>query len=338
MVVHHSKSGVLASCALLTLAACSDASAEGAGSGGSGSGAGALPTDPIDLTTAYIYVPEEKLDMSGLTCPFASNEDVNAIYRTILGNAPFVVDKLETDRCVWNNGSAVSMSIERRSLSDKKDPATDKYNLDIEPEIIPLDGPGENAVILTDEVLQGPYSLYFETGGNQINIRLTGLISTKEKLGRLAETVAEKADAVITGPDAEGSASPAGPTLEPCEPYNADQIAQLFGNKEPVTAGGLKDLSTCTYEGSGNPGGIRELHFKYSAEAFNLSRFSPYGEPDKLDRFSVPVYSKATTSYQTTYAIDLGEGHVVLSARFADIEQDEEAVAQLIRNLIERAS
>ncbi|MEM7492148.1 MAG: hypothetical protein AAF296_02130 [Pseudomonadota bacterium] len=290
-----------------------------------------IPETPIDLSTAYTYVPEAR--PTGLTCAFATDDAVNAIRKRPMASAPFTVSFTDTDECRWSNEFAMSVSVKRKRLSDKKDPSTDRYNLDIEPEITTLSAPGSNAVVLSDEILQGPYALYFETDTYQLQIGLLGIATNQDRLVAFANEVATNATATIEVPSAPEPAP--GPTLKPCEVLSGENIGALFSSDAPFSAEGSVELSLCEYKGSDANSNQISISITYSGNSLEPGDITAYNTPERLEGFSLPVFYNASGGTRSTYGIDHETGHIIIRVtRFGS--QDDSDIRAILTNLVGR--
>ena len=291
----------------------------------------ALPIDPIDLSTAYTFVPAEKSNLG--ECGFASLDAVDQLLKRQTENTVFETTLIEPNECVWSNAYTWSVSVARVPIANKISPETDRYNLDIEPNVQTLSSPGQDAVMLSDQILQGPYAVYFESEGKQLQIRLLGVATSSEKLAAFAETVAGNSDAIMVLPEQSSISNE--PTLEPCEVLNGAHIASVFASSEAFSAGALQETSSCEYAGFDANGNRLTLSISFSGDALEPRRLNAYETPERLDEFATPVFRVASGSRSTVYGIDHPNGHIMINVN-GPVQDEDERLSKLISNLTSR--
>ena len=70
-----------------------------------------LPMDPIDLSTAYAFVPTERPALGA--CGFASIDAVNQIPKRLSANTAFSTSLIEANECGWSNDYAGNVAVQR---------------------------------------------------------------------------------------------------------------------------------------------------------------------------------------------------------------------------------
>ena len=290
-----------------------------------------LPTDPIDLSTAYTFVPEENSNLG--ECGFASLDAVNQLLKRQTENTVLETALIEPNECVWSNAYTWSVSVTRVPIADKLSPETDRYNLDIEPNVQTLPSLGQNAVMLSDQILQGPYAVYFEQEDKQLQIRLLGVATSAEQLTVFADTVADNADASLEPPQQSSMSNE--PILEPCQILNGAHMASVFASSEAFSAGALQETSSCEYAGFDAEGNRLTLSISYSGDTLEPQRLSAYSAPERLDGLAAPVFRTKSGSRITVFGIDHADGHILITVS-GMVPDEDERLSKLLSNLISR--
>ncbi|MEO7422692.1 MAG: hypothetical protein ABIU87_09895 [Ornithinibacter sp.] len=197
----------LASAALvlpLLIAGC------GADPGDAGAATTASAGEPAASPSAESVSPqaptsEEPAPVGGDACALLEPAVLDAVMegeKTMLGTAFEFREGLPAPSggfCTWkegNTGLSVQLTLEPTATAEVEDHSGRAYNIDVEPEVEPQDGPGTSAVLLTDPAFKDstgstvPYGYFFVLGDQTIYVKSVGLGLDGAQLRALAEEAA----------------------------------------------------------------------------------------------------------------------------------------------------
>lgn len=177
-------------------------------------------------------------------CPFVSDAAILASVRT-----DFEITRQEVSNtaCRWayNAGFTIDVSIE--DLAGAQPVSERRLNFDVDPVLVPQDGPGTNAMVLNDTAWDTPlpYAYSFEQDGKLVFMQYFGFKTDADIMRPAADEIALRMD---TAPEIQPQQRELAVTFAPCEVWTEGDIRTAFDLDDGVAvAPGARGVSTCTW-------------------------------------------------------------------------------------------
>lgn len=269
-------------------------------------------------------------------CPFVSDEAILASVRT---DFDITRQEVSNTACRWSYNAGFTIDISIEDLEGARPVSERRLNFDVDPVLVPQDGPGSNATVLNDTAWDTPvpYAYSFEQDGKLVFMRYFGFKTDADIMRPAAD---ELALTMGSAPDIAPQWRELAVTFTPCDVWVEGDIRTAFDlGEEVVIAPGASGVSNCAWSVfDDNASGQRTV-------AFNI--FKPNGDEKQEYEYDsyVPFSEDGETHYLRQAPSDFGlyihiitprpEGivHVTVS----DPSDDPTAVAKTLhQNLLGR--
>ncbi|MFT4518731.1 MAG: hypothetical protein ACI9JM_001116 [Halioglobus sp.] len=231
-------------------------------------------------------------------CPFLSDDTVKSAAKT---NYELERREVSNSECRWsyNAGFAITVTVE---ATNKSIPIAERrYNLDVDTELEPQTGPGENAALVSDTAWGKPmpFGYGFELNDDAIFIRVTGMHTDKKRLRATAEEIAKL---LPDAPSIEPQRRTESVTFEPCSVWRDQAVQNTLGLTKDNPFSSHASGNSCVFKAYGDGNGnattltvrFGELDPKYHTKAIEK------GDED-VKGFDFPVSASTEESSFGTY-------------------------------------
>ena len=177
-------------------------------------------------------------------CPFVSDESIKASVRS---DFEIIRREVSNTLCRWSYNAGFSIIVTIEETATAKPISERKYNLDVNPMLLPQDDPGSNAFVLSDTAWDKPlpYAFTFEKDNKLIFIRYTGFKTNPEIMRPVADEIAQR---MLNAPIIEHQLREEVLTFKACDVWTDQDIKIAFDTKNNASiAPGANGRSTCSW-------------------------------------------------------------------------------------------
>lgn len=177
-------------------------------------------------------------------CPFVSDETIIASVRT-----DFEITRREVSNtaCRWSYNAGFSIDITLEDVTSATPVSERRLNIDVDPVLVPQDGPGTNAAVLNDTAWDTPlpYAYSFEEGGKLVFMQYLGFKTNALIMRPAADEIARRMDSVA---DIQHQRRELSVPFEACKIWARDDLRTAFNvGDQAIVEPGARGSSTCTW-------------------------------------------------------------------------------------------